>query len=1298
MQTSKKTSIKTKKRNIFFRLVFWLSLALAVFLALFVLVAKLFMQNLPYWENDILHYLQSKASFSIDYKNLQGKMSQIDAVLSLENLNLGKKNQSFAHIDKISVKTDIIRSLLNLNLVFDRLDIENLTLWVEEKESGWYFRGLDAPKKTLDSQNEQQGDPLLNAINYLEFIFIQGSLNVKNLKVYIKPLHKKESLLFSASMEYADIFGGKQLYSKVLSTENKNLGSLLVTKYNRLIGTYEGYEIFLDIPKINFSQLSETFNFLETFKDYNLEKVNLFGNIVEDKISFEVRSENLRANPLKDISIFSHKQAISGKIEDEFLNISYLLKDTKITDASKNQINFVNLSGKIKDDLQTTQINFSPIDLQVFKDKWDHKLFEKIPELKTLQPEGIISALEINLDATEAIKIKVLLEKATVQAWSGAPALKNLTAWVSATPDFGRVIFRQNNLEAGFPDLFNTNFNLDAAQGLVDWHLFNKDQNSIAKNSLIVSGRNILFEKDSAKIYGNFNLLLPGDDLEASYFDLNLGLSDVPYYFIDTFLPEKIMDKGLIDWIKNATKGGTVTNATLWIADSYVNKGSQKVDLSFDVKDATLKFLPEWQEISNLSGILSVENGIVSASLKSGTILGAELEKGQLTTYQKPNGTWLKINAKAQSKASIMQILFKQTPVGKIIPKAINHWRAGGTVRADLELDFPLTSKTAKPHIGFFARLINSKINTVKPNLLFENVNGTFEFDSDKGFFSKGLSATLWDMPISAMGRKRNLFDIKASVSPYKVFKWLNFDTKKIITGVSDAKGTLNLDTAKLILQSELKGINLNLPKPFAKSDQKLESFLFDLDLKKSLLKINYSDKLRLGIKLDASPKYGIVNVAEKKVEEILMPPQGLFLSLKTDTIFIDDWLAWWKNLKYSTKDIFGTQNPLNKADSDFSWQVKLDTNNLIFKNKNYKDLSAIARNLPALEVAFANPYVKGNFILNQNSFIDRLGSLSFKYVKLPENFEFESLDSNKSTKVEKNKSSTLNLNSKKFKTPNKNWFLAKFKPLDLEIEELRLGNSFYGKLGANIAPNSKGLDIDNINWQLEETQVKGYLNWQHIPYDRTKLEVEINGGDLSKSIEFITLAKAPIKTGEHSGILRLSWIGVPYKIELKNLRGNLDFKLQKGEFPKIDLGLLKGITRIFSLFNIDTLIRRLSLDFSDVTSSGLSFNLVQGSAVISEGVISTVTPIEINSTATSFSLEGEVDLVKNFINQELVVVLPVSQTLPLVALLAGASQVGIAIWATQKLFGNLLDSFTKARYKVYGDLNNPDIRLMKVF
>lgn len=1293
-------TIKPKKTNRFLKLLFWLALFLAVFLAMFVLVAKLFMQNLPYWDKDILDYLQSKFSFDLDYKNLSGEMAQIDAILFLEDLSLGAKKKPFLHIDKINVKTDILKSLFNFALVFDRLEIKNLNLWLEEDDFGWYFRGLNKPQTSNSSSKKApQLESFIDALSYLELIFMQGSLKVENLNLYIKPKNSTEVLLFSSSLEYADIFGGKQLYSQVVGATKEKIGSLLVTKYNRFIGAYEGYEIFLDIPKLNVSDLARHFSFLRDFKNYNLDNLNIFANLVENRIVFEVRSVNLRASPSEKFSIASENIAFSGELFEDVLHLNYAIEDIKLIDTNKLEINIDNLSGKVKNDLVETKINFAPINLSVFKDRWQHRFFEAIPELNILQPTGTISSLEIILKEAEDLKVKVKLENSDIQAWSGAPSLKNLTAWVVATPSFGRVIFRQNNLQMGFPDLFNKSFDLDTAQGLVDWELNSKAYNGIAENSLIVSGRNILLEKEGAKISGAFNLFMPGDDLEAIYFDLNLGLADVPYYFVDEFLPEKLMSEELANWIKTSTKSGTVTNATLWIADSHINKGKQKVDLSFDVKDATLKFLPEWQEIENLSGILNVNDGVVSASLNSGNILGANLEKGEVKTYtKKGDNMWLAVNTKAQSKASIMQVLFKQTPIKDIIPKEISNWRAGGIVRADLDLNIPLTNKNSKPHIGFFVRLLNTKLNLVKPNLVFENINGTFEFASDKGFFSKGLTAKLWDMPLSAIGTDTNIFAIEGLIEPRKAFKWLKFDTKKIINGASRVKGSFNLDTTQLKLTSNLNGVELNLPKPFFKAKSYEDTFVFDLNLKQSLLKIDYSDKLKLGIKLNADPKYGIVNIADKNVEKIIIPPQGLFLSFVSASLVLDDWLNWWSELNYSPNDIFGDVKPLEETHSDFTWQVKLDTQNLVFKNKNYQTLTAIARNSPSLEVAFINPFIAGNFILNQDSFIKSLGSLHLEKLHLPENLEFK----NYVTKTSTQKNLKTDKQEKAAKTTqpkvNKKWVLAKFKPLNLKIDSLKLGMSNYGSLSAELIADSKGLEVENISWQLEETLVDAYLNWRVIPYDRTKIEVKINGGNLSKAISAITNSRAPIITGEHTGLLRLAWVGSPFAINLDNISGTLDFNLQKGEFPKIDLGILKGLTRIFSLFNIDTLIRRLSLDFSDVTSSGLAFNSVEGSAVISKGIISTVKPIEVKSTATSFSLEGEVDLINNFINQELVVVLPVSQTLPLVALLAGASQVGIAIWAAQKLFGNFLDDFTKARYKVYGDLNNPDITLMKVF
>jgi len=63
-----------------------------------------------------------------------------------------------------------------------------------------------------------------------------------------------------------------------------------------------------------------------------------------------------------------------------------------------------------------------------------------------------------------------------------------------------------------------------------------------------------------------------------------------------------------------------------------------------------------------------------------------------------------------------------------------------------------------------------------------------------------------------------------------------------------------------------------------------------------------------------------------------------------------------------------------------------------------------------------------------------------------------------------------------------------------------------------------------------------------------------------------------------------------------------------------------------------------------------------------------------------------------------LIIILPVAQSLPLAAVLVGAPQVGAAIWVVQKVFSNLFDTFSEARYKISGPLADPEIELERVF
>jgi uncharacterized protein YhdP len=124
----------------------------------------------------------------------------------------------------------------------------------------------------------------------------------------------------------------------------------------------------------------------------------------------------------------------------------------------------------------------------------------------------------------------------------------------------------------------------------------------------------------------------------------------------------------------------------------------------------------------------------------------------------------------------------------------------------------------------------------------------------------------------------------------------------------------------------------------------------------------------------------------------------------------------------------------------------------------------------------------------------------------------------------------------------------------------------------------------------------------------------------------------------------------------------------------------------------VDNLLRRLRLDFSDVTSQGTAFDSVTGAATLYGGILETNGPLEVEGPATFFSLEGTVDLVRRELDQRLSVTVPVSRNLPLTAVIAGAPLVGGALFIADRLFGDALDRVTRIHYRVRGPWISPQI------
>lgn len=123
----------------------------------------------------------------------------------------------------------------------------------------------------------------------------------------------------------------------------------------------------------------------------------------------------------------------------------------------------------------------------------------------------------------------------------------------------------------------------------------------------------------------------------------------------------------------------------------------------------------------------------------------------------------------------------------------------------------------------------------------------------------------------------------------------------------------------------------------------------------------------------------------------------------------------------------------------------------------------------------------------------------------------------------------------------------------------------------------------------------------------------------------------------------------VPQSIDYETLSGNIKLEAQGGQFPKFEL----GISKLFGIFDLRSLPRRMLLDFRDVFSAGFAFDEFSGDFNIAYGVAST-NNVKIKGPAAEVVMNGQIDLLKE--TQKLHIT--VTPSLGLVAPIVGVATV----------------------------------------
>jgi uncharacterized protein YhdP len=114
----------------------------------------------------------------------------------------------------------------------------------------------------------------------------------------------------------------------------------------------------------------------------------------------------------------------------------------------------------------------------------------------------------------------------------------------------------------------------------------------------------------------------------------------------------------------------------------------------------------------------------------------------------------------------------------------------------------------------------------------------------------------------------------------------------------------------------------------------------------------------------------------------------------------------------------------------------------------------------------------------------------------------------------------------------------------------------------------------------------------------------------------------------------QVAWLGSPITLDYPSLGGSFNVNVDTGQFLKAD----PGIAKLLGVLSLQSLPRRLALDFRDVFSEGFAFDFVRGDVTIDQGIART-NNLQMKGVNAAVLMEGQADIAKETQQLKVVVV-----------------------------------------------------------
>jgi uncharacterized protein (TIGR02099 family) len=265
---------------------------------------------------------------------------------------------------------------------------------------------------------------------------------------------------------------------------------------------------------------------------------------------------------------------------------------------------------------------------------------------------------------------------------------------------------------------------------------------------------------------------------------------------------------------------------------------------------------------------------------------------------------------------------------------------------------------------------------------------------------------------------------------------------------------------------------------------------------------------------------------------------------------------------------------------------------------------------------------------------------------------------------------------------------------LDVVVDEFEMRGRKLGRLDLQAAPRDgvagREWRLDKLDLALPEAHLSATGSWggpeRGGTGGRMALDFGIDLVDSGRLAAHFGWAEA-VRGGKGRLQGRLGWNGSPLSPDFPSLEGNINVALEQGQFLRAE----PGLGRLLGILSLQSLPRRLLLDFRDVFQQGFAFDQVNGDIAISRGRARTDN-LRMRGVQAMVLIEGSADLMRETQDLRVLIVPEMNAAAASLAYVAVNPAIGLGTFLAQLLLRDPLRAANTREFAISGPIAEPKV------